>query len=271
MEGRNENSADYIKWVGQCNRNEVDLGYLRNPSFNYDEATGYPFRWDGVSAKNFMVFEFKWDDLVPYHYDDDEIASGICSKGYKFPFVRNLSSLTTLNWQLVCGDAWEDGFNFTLPAVRIDTSILKTFYIGSSHALRFHVTYIKNKEGTELTQQDQQDYPAPISFLGRYGISTRGFRNGIEESASIFMVPDDISQVEVAVEGKFDWVKIYSKTSYANVVVPHVKGEGSIEDIPSGGFVGQEYIAEENNQVLVRAKRNWMNPNGTLISKVTII
>lgn len=82
LEGRNENSGDYIKWVGQCNRNDVDLGYLRNPTFNYDEATGYPFRWDGIKIKNFLLFEFKWDDLIPYYYDDEGITNYICAKDY---------------------------------------------------------------------------------------------------------------------------------------------------------------------------------------------
>lgn len=271
LEGRNENSSTYIKWVGQCNRNEVDLGYLRNPTFNYDEATGYPFRWDGTKAKQFMLFEFNWDDLVPYYYDDAELTNSICARDFRFGFVRNLSSLTDLSWQLTCGDSYESGFNFTLPAIRIDASSVKVFYIVADTATRFHVSYIYNSDGELLTQQDQASYPAPISFLSRYSLSTRGFKNDIDEQGTLFMIPDNISQIEFSIEGKFDYVRVYSRNSYASVLTPTKSKTCSIENIPTSGALGEQRTVTENDIVLTRAKHYWMNPDGTNKSKVTII
>lgn len=260
-EGRDENSKVYIKWVANCNRNQVDLGYLRNPTFDYSEATSYPFRWDKNELRKYFITDIRWEDIVDLYNNSQAEATGICAKNYKFNFVRNLSGLTDLNIQTYCGDAWETGFRFTLPAVRLDTSSAKTFYIISYGAsIRWQVAYIKNKEGVILTQQDQRDYDAPLSFLYRYGYSTRGFRNGIEEPGGCFLVPDDIYEIEISFEGKFDKVEIYSKELYTPPIL--VKPLEAGDTTPTYGFIGQTFFNTTLKKPLWCSGQKWVDATG---------
>ena len=269
-EGTANPSGYFIKWVGGCKDNIVEIGYsnaLGTKDFDYSEVTSFPFRRESLSA-NFIKRISLWDFQPDYTNGD--------ATGYWITpdTVFNARS-TTFARTHISGSFSESGGARTASnypvCVVLDCTKVKTFYAKANKKVRFVIWYLEDTNGNTISGGDtQKNYIAPASRNGRYlyNPNVYCYNSGVDELDNEILVTDpNIAKVVIGCKGTFDEFSVFA---LGGVVVDEffaaLVTHGPTASRPTRRPRGFQYFDEDLVKWIMWNGSAWANLDGSALT-----